>query len=107
MQDVRQARPRPRTLGLSRRAYARARGVDESTVREHVASGLLKPALLPDGSIDAALADALLAKGRTRGERTAPDLAGARRRKLAAQVALLADEVAEREGNLVPLAEAK
>jgi hypothetical protein len=107
MKEMRQSRPQPRTAGLSRRAYARARGVDESTVREHIASGLLKPALLPDGSIDAAAADALLAKGRTRGRGTTTDLAGARRRKLAAQVALLADEVAERDGNLVPVAEAK
>jgi len=107
MKNMRKTRPQPRTLGLSRRAYARARGVDESTVREHIASGLLAPALLADGSLDAALADALVAKGRTRGRGAAPDLAGARRRKLAAQVALLADEVAERRGNLVPLAEAK
>src|SRR5215208_7216443 len=107
MKKMGKTRPRPRTLGLSRRAYAKARGVDESTVREHIKNGLLKPALLPDGSIDPALADALLAKGRTRGRDAAPDLAGARRRKLAAQVALLADEVAERQGNLVPLAEAK
>ncbi len=82
-----------RTPGLSRRAYARRVGVNEKTVREHIASGLLKPAIRPDGLLDPILADDLLARGRTRGPSVAPDLDDARRRKLAAQCRLIEDEV--------------
>jgi hypothetical protein len=90
---------RARSLGLTRRAYARQRGVSEGAIRKHLASGLLAPALLADGSLDPARADALLARQRTRGVVSAA-LSEARRRKLAAQVALLADEIAQRQENL-------
>lgn len=89
--------------GLSRRAYAKARGVDEKAVRLHIESGLLKPAILPDGSLNAGLADVLLSTGTVKGPASAPDLADARRRKLAAQVALLQDEIAERRASLVTI----
>lgn len=43
-------------MGISRRAYARHRGVSEAAVRKALASGRI--ATEPDGSIDAARADA-------------------------------------------------
>lgn len=43
-------------MGLSRRAYARHRGVSESAVRKAIAEGRIS--LEPDGTIDAARADA-------------------------------------------------
>jgi hypothetical protein len=43
-------------MGLSRRAYARHRGVSESAVRKAIAEGRIS--LEPDGTIDAAKADA-------------------------------------------------
>jgi hypothetical protein len=67
--------------------------VNEKTIREHIGSGLLKPAIRPDGLLDPLVADDLLARGRTRGRDVAPDLEEARRRKLAAQCRLLDDEV--------------
>ena len=98
---MKKARKKSQTRGhgLSRRAYAAQAGVSEATVRKHLRSGLLRPALLPNGNIDAAKADELLARQRTRGTVSAA-LSDARRRKLAAQVALLADEIARRQKNL-------
>ncbi|MBI4923012.1 MAG: hypothetical protein HY834_14805 [Devosia nanyangense] len=47
---------------LSRRGYARTRGVSEATVRKHIASGVLAGAVDPaTGLLDADLADKLLA----------------------------------------------
>ena len=98
---MRKARKKSQTRshGLSRRAYAAQAGVSEATVRKHLRSGLLRPALLPNGKIDATKADELLARQRTRGTVSAA-LSDARRRKLAAQVALLTDEVVRRQESL-------
>jgi hypothetical protein len=54
--------------GMSRRAYARSRNIDESTVRKHVKSGTLAGAILPDGTIDPEKADNLLRTTITRGK---------------------------------------
>lgn len=79
--------------GLSRRAYGRARGVSEGAIRGYIRSGLLRPAILADGSIDPARADEILAGGLTRGPGSPLELAAARRRKLRAECRLLNDEL--------------
>jgi hypothetical protein len=53
-------------MELSRRGYARSRNISEATVRKHITSGLLAPAVLPNKLIDAERADALLAGSITR-----------------------------------------
>jgi hypothetical protein len=95
-----------RTSGLSRREYAKRRGVSPTTIRRHVLSGLLAPALLPDDSIDATLADQILAKNLTRGAGAIPGLEAARRRKLLVEIALLTDELdALRSERVLPIVE--
>jgi hypothetical protein len=80
--------------GISRRAYARTRGISEAAVRAAVKSGVLASAVLPNGTIDAAKADKLLAAANTRPKpgRTPPVLASARQRRLRAQARDLQDE---------------
>lgn len=46
-------------MGISRREYARRRGVSEKAVRKALADGRIKQSLLPDDSIDPDLADRL------------------------------------------------
>lgn len=46
-------------IGLSRRAYARRRGVTDKAVRKAITSGRIAAAVLPDHTIDADLADRL------------------------------------------------
>lgn len=46
-------------IGLSKRAYARRRGRDDKAVRKVIATGRIAAAILPDGTIDAVLADTL------------------------------------------------
>ncbi len=84
---------RKATLGMTDTAYGRSRGTTGAAIRKHRSSGLLRPAILADGSIDAAVADMLLADGLTKGTKPPPTLADARKRKAAAQVALLQDEL--------------
>ncbi|PZV33377.1 hypothetical protein B5V02_39345 [Mesorhizobium kowhaii] len=79
--------------GISRRAYAKRRGCTEKAIRDRITDGTLADAVLPDGTIDAGKADRLLAEKVTAGKRTGSDLNEARRRKLAAGVALLQDDV--------------
>jgi hypothetical protein len=57
---------------------------------------------LPDGTIDPAVADAILGREVTRGRDMPAPLANARRRKLAAQVAASEDEVAAIRDGLIP-----
>ena len=96
-----------RTTGLSRRAYARQRGCSESAVRQAIADGRLKPALLPDGSIDGAQADALLAESTIAGKEPPSELSAARQQKLRAQCALLRDEIEAVEKSLIAPDEAR
>jgi hypothetical protein len=56
---------------------------------------------LSDGTIDPAVADAILAREVTRGRDMPAPLANARRRKLAAQVAAIEDEVAAIRNSLI------
>ena len=79
--------------GVSRRAYAKRRGCTEKAIRDRITDGTLAKAVLPDGTIDADKADALLAARVTAGKHVGSDLNEARRRKLAAGVALLQDDV--------------
>ena len=87
--------------GLSNRAYAKRQDCTERAVRKARDEGRLNGAIFPDGSIDAEKADALLAKSATSGERVPSDLAEARRRKLAAQCALLHDEVETMQATII------
>jgi hypothetical protein len=57
---------------------------------------------LPDGSIDGAQADALLADSTIAGKEPPSELSAARQQKLRAQCALLRDEVEAIEGSLIP-----
>jgi len=92
--------------GISRRAYAKRRGVSDAAIRRRIADGTLADAILPDGTVDPDKCDALLAAGTTAGHRVSSDLATARRRKLAAGNALLADEIRMSEESTVPRVEA-
>lgn len=88
-------------MGISRRAYAKRRGCTEKAIRDRISDGTIASAILPDGSIDMDLADRLLAEKVTAGKHTGSDLNEARRRKLAAGVALLNDEVSELAASVV------
>jgi aminoglycoside phosphotransferase (APT) family kinase protein len=62
--------PRKVKQGAKIARYARDRGLSAAALRSHIASGLLRSAILPDGSIDRSVADALLA---SRSREAAPD----------------------------------
>jgi hypothetical protein len=96
-------------VGLSQRAYARQRGVSQEAVRKQVKRGRIP--LLPDGTIDAELADAAWPR---RGEAAPPApgpttvvafdpraLERARAEKTAIEAKLRALELRLREGQLV------
>jgi hypothetical protein len=53
-------------------AYARCRGCSESAARYHIRSGLLVPAMTPDGKIYPSIADRLWAEGVTRASHATP-----------------------------------
>ncbi|OWK20633.1 hypothetical protein AJ88_27650 [Mesorhizobium amorphae CCBAU 01583] len=89
--------------GISRRAYAKRRGCTEKAIRDRIADGTLVKAVLPDGTLDADKADKLLAAKVTAGKHVGSDLNDARRRKLAAGVALLQDEVEALVVSVVPV----
>jgi hypothetical protein len=89
------------TSGLSRRAYAKSRHIDEGTVRKHLKSGVLAEALLPDGTIDPQRADELLKAARTKGKTVSIPLATAKLNKEAVLAIKDARVVAELERNLV------
>jgi hypothetical protein len=74
------------------RAYARRHQISPASVRAGIAHGRIPVG--QDGRILVAAADAALAKGTLSGARVSPSLANARRRKLAASVRLLEDEIA-------------
>jgi hypothetical protein len=97
--------PQKRRQGVSRRAYATSRGVSERAIRKHLTSGLLAPAVLGDGSLDAGRADSILTSRLSRPSGPPPALADARKRKLLIQTVILADEVAELRGGLAPPAD--
>jgi len=81
------------------RAYARRLGVTPAAVRKGIAAGRIPVG--PDGRIDAATADAALAQGAVSGPRVSKSLAEARRRKLAASVRLLDDELLAARANTI------
>lgn len=87
---------------ISRRAYAKRRNVTEAAIRKRIADGTLANAMTPSGLIDADLADKLLAENTTAGNQTTSGLSEARRRKAAASIALLRDEVEALESSFVP-----
>lgn len=78
---------------ISRRAYAKRRHVSEAAIRKRIADGTLVKALTKDGRIKPDVADRLLAAATTAGEKAPISLVDARRRKSAAAIALLQDEV--------------
>jgi hypothetical protein len=98
---------RPKPPALSLRKYAAHRGVDERSVRKHVQSGLLTPALTPDRKIMSDVADVILVKELTRPSGPPPALADARKRKLLIQTVILADEVLDLRAGLVPPADVR
>ena len=87
------------------RAYARRLSVSPAAVRKGVAEGRIpigaEGRILPDA------ADAALARGVVSGPTVSRTLAEARRRKLAASVRLLDDELAELRANSVTPADLK
>jgi hypothetical protein len=83
------------------------RGVNERQIRRYIENGALAGAILPDGSIDPDIADVKLSAAKVGGERVASNLVKARARKLGAAVALLADEVAELEAAVAPIADVR
>ena len=89
---------------LSRRGYAKARGLSEARVRALIADTTLAGAVLPNGLLDSEKADALLTHNISRPkvtERVPAGLRTARTRKLRAQVRLKLDEVRELRDNLI------
>jgi hypothetical protein len=88
---------------VSRREYARRRGVDEKAIRKAIEAGILKAALR-DGLIDVAAADALLSAHKIGGQQVSSGLVKARTRKLAAGVALLRDEIVDLQASTLPAA---
>lgn len=100
------AKRKPAPKGVSRTVFARHRGVSRNTVSKHLASGLLKPAVLPDGTLDEALADALLDANLTRqppDENSPSDLTLARRRKTRASIRKLRDECIALQSEYAPI----
>jgi hypothetical protein len=93
-------------MGISRRAYARRRGVSEASIRKHIANGVLAPAVLPDDTIDPDHADRLLAETVTRGAAVPVELKTARARRLRASTALTHDNVAELRRSSITIADA-
>lgn len=88
--------------GVSRRAYAKSRGVSEAVVRKYLTQGKLSDALLPDGTLDPEKADQLLAASITRDRAQPVELRAAKARRLRAQVRRLGDDVRDLERSLVP-----
>ena len=78
------------TAGI--KEYARARGVSPAAVRKGIREGRI--ATDADGRVLVEQSDARLAQGAVHGRAVSPTLAEARRRKAAAAVRLLDDEVA-------------
>lgn len=93
--------------GLSRRQYAKRRGVSESVIRRHIASGLLAPAVRADDTLDVAKADELLTQNLIRRKAPPAALRTAMTRRLRAKVAILRDEVNEMAGSYVPAADVR
>ncbi|MBI4923083.1 MAG: hypothetical protein HY834_15170, partial [Devosia nanyangense] len=87
--------------GVSRRAYAKSRGISEAVVRKYLTQGKLSDALLPDGTLDAEKADRLLASSITRDRAQPVELRAAKARRLRALVRRLGDDVRDLEKSLV------
>jgi hypothetical protein len=78
-------------MGISRRAYAKQRGISESMVRKYIAQGTLTPQA--DGTVDPEAADRELANTVTRGQAEPVVLRTARQRHLRAKVRQLQDRI--------------
>jgi len=95
---------------LSRRGFAKSRGISEARVRALIADGTLASALTADGLLDSKKADALLAHTLTRPkapERIPAALRSARQRKLRAQTRDALDELRELQSNMITVADAE
>ncbi len=92
--------------GISRREAARRAGVNEATIRKHLANGDLAGALLSDGSLDAAKVERLAARTIQKGPVAPMALSSARNRRLRAQVGNLIDDVAASRANAITQADA-
>jgi hypothetical protein len=66
--------PRKAKQGVNITSYARSRGFSSPAIRKQIASGLLRHAVYPDGTLDEAAADALLNRGGD-GSRISPGMA--------------------------------
>lgn len=80
------------TQGISRRELARRLGVDREVIRRRIESGLLAPAVLPDDSLDPAIAMRILKAASARGKLVPDELRAAKLRRLRAQTGLIHDE---------------
>ena len=94
------------TQAVSRREYAKRRGISEAAVRKHIASGALADALTTDGLIDPVVADRLLAKHLTRGASEPVMLKTAKARRQRARVRRQADVVDDLRRTLITPADA-
>lgn len=74
-------------------------------MRRRIKDGTLAAAVLPDGTIDVDIADALLAGEAPEGRLVAVDLQEARRRKLLATCLLLADELIDMDSSMISTAQ--
>lgn len=91
------------TAGI--KEYARQRGVSPAAVRKGIREGRI--AADAAGKVLVAESDARLAQGAVHGRSVSPTLADARRRKMAAAVRLLDDEVAALRASCLPADEVR
>jgi hypothetical protein len=94
----------PAAQPLSRRAYAKRRGIDESAVRRRIRDGSISAALTVDNRIDPILADALWAQNSSRPHPASDgsdSLAAAAHRHLLARVLELRDRIIVFEASLL------
>lgn len=91
--------------GISRREAARRAGITDRTVRRAIDSGALAKALLPDGSLHPERTLQLLSQHVQTGRRVPAALTTAKTRRLRAQVAKVADEVAAVRGASITVAD--
>src|SRR5262245_16399296 len=92
------------TNGISRREYARQRGVDEKSIRKAIEDGRIAVAVLENGRIDPELADRLW-DAATIGNAAAATLVEARSAKLVQSCLALQDEADEIARDHISVAE--
>lgn len=94
---------------LSRRSFAKTRGLSESRIRALIAEGVLSEAVLPNGLIDSEMADALLAANLTRPKSgaVAPVLRTARTRRDRAQARTNEEQLVGLRNSLITRAQVR